>query len=227
MALWQPRQRQDGGFDASTENLTRFGGDNGDARPEILRTSNALQSMLERLSRARALNILDLGFLTAGTAQFLGNLGHNLYYASLIDGFDAFVRSRSEDQGRNLDRDTARKFVLSRLGFRPGTFHAVLAWDVLQYLDAETARATVSQLAKIVQPNGGLLYVFRCDESTKPARALQCAVVSGHEFAFKESPHLRPCHRFTVRDVEALFPQFRAVHFHLQRDAMLEVLVLK
>ena len=190
------------------------------------RESHGIQCLFDHLPKVPGLQILDLGMLTEATSRYMGQLGHYVYTASLLHSFDKASAEASRTEEGGLGRQGATRFVRTHLDFPPNTFHAVLAWDVLQHLDEETMRSTVAHLAKIVRPNGTMLCLFHSDTNNAPVPIFDCAVASDTTLLLKEVGRRRRSREFSARKLESIFPQFRAVHFYLKRDALLEVLVL-
>lgn len=192
----------------------------------VRRESHSVESLLNRLPKAPGHRILDLGMLNESTPKFFGSLGHNLYSASLLHAFDSARAADRSSNGASLARQRAADFVRTHLAYPENTFQAVLAWDVLQHLDEPTTVATIAQLAKIIEPTGSVMCLFHGDGDGAPAPVFECAIESRATITIKERGRREARWQFSPRRLEALFPQFRAVHFHLKRDAVLEVLVL-
>lgn len=192
----------------------------------ISRESHGVQCLFERLPNTAGLKILDLGMLSERTPQFLSRMGHRVYTASLLHSFDRAVAHAESKSTGGLGRQGASRFVRQHLDFPPQTFDAVLAWDVLQHLDQETMNSTVAHLAKIVRPNGAMLCIFHVEHGSGPVPVFDFAVNSDSTILIREAGRRTGSRELSTRSLESLFPQFRAVHFYLRRDALLEVLVL-
>lgn len=231
MKIWRPASESDSDRSERSE-MSRNPPYAGVRQPStdraglISRESDGVQCLFDRLPDTTGLRILDLGMLTEGTPQYLGGLGHRVYTASLLHSFDLALADAAANSTGSLGRQGASRFVRQHLDFPPQTFHAVLAWDVLQHLDQETMYSTVAHLAKIVRPNGAMLCIFHMERGNGPVPVFDFAVDSNSTILIREAGHRAGSRELNTRGIESLFPQFRAVHFYLRRDALLEVLVL-
>lgn len=190
----------------------------------IPRESNGIEGFLDHLHDAPGLHILDLGDVSQGTASYLGKLGHHVHYASLLHCLDA-ARDTNADQDGELPPQVANRFVRSHLDYPRNSFHAVLAWDVLQHLDEVTLRVTIAYLSQIMRPHSIMFCLFHRDEEAVANPVLYCSVKSGNSLVLREVGRRKAKWRTNMRKLESLFPQFRAVHFYLKRDSLFEVLV--
>ena len=186
--------------------------------------SSGIEGFLRHLRRPAGLHILDLGSISQGTARVLGERGHHIHCLSLLHGFDA-VRESSMGEDGNVTPHAANRFVRTHLDFPKNSVHAVLAWDVLQHLDELTMRATIAFLSKLIRPNGIMFCLFHVDTTHETIPVLNCSMKSESTLQLSEVERRTPFRRYSVRNLEALFPQYRALHFCLKRDAILEVLV--
>ncbi len=188
------------------------------------RESHGIQGFLEHLRDSTGLHILDLGLVSEDTAWHLGRLGHHIHYVSLLHCFDALSEANGELHG-GMQPQAANRFIRSHLDYPRNSFHAVLAWDVLQHLDEVTMRLTIAYLSRIMRPNSIMFCLFHADDSEAANPVLNCSVSSESTVVLREVGRRKPKWRTSMRKLESLFPQFRAVHFYLKRDALFEVLV--
>ena len=189
------------------------------------RSSHGLEFFFQHLRDARDLSILDLGVLSPETTAQLGELGHHLHYVSLALCYDE-ARPTLAGQDGEVSRRAADRFVRQHLDFAPRSFHAVLAWDVLQQLDRSAMQSTIAHLARIVRPNSVMFCLFQEPHDDGTISILDGAVNSQTSVKLHEVGRRRPRQVLTPRDLEFEFPQFRSVHFFLKRDSLLEMLVL-
>ena len=188
------------------------------------RDSSGIQGFLDHLPDVQGLHILDLGDLSQGTASYLGKQGHHIHYVSLLQSFDA-IRDANAGEAGELRPQVANRFIRSHLDYPRNSFHAVLAWDVLQHLDEVTLRVTIAYLSQIMRPNSIMFCMFHWDKEEVANPVLYCSVNSEKTLVLREVGRRKPKWRTSMRKLESLFPQFRAVHFYLKRDALFEVLV--
>ncbi len=190
-----------------------------------LRSSHGVEFLFQHLRDARNLNILDLGMLSQETTAQFGELGHHLHFASLMMGYDE-ARPTLAGQDGEVSRRAADRFIRQHLDFAPRSFHAVLAWDVLQQLDRSAMQSAIAHLGRVVLPNAVMFCIFQEPDEDGTISILDGAVSSHTSLKLLEVGRRRPRQVFTVRELEFAFPEFRSVHFFLKRDSLLEVLVL-
>lgn len=189
------------------------------------RESHGIEFFFQHLRDARNLNILDLGMLSRETTAQLGELGHSLHFVSLASSYDE-ARPTLAGQDGVVSKRAADRFVRQYLDFAPRSFHAVLAWDVLQHLDHSAMQSTIAHLGRIVRPNAVVFCLFQEPHDDGTISILDGGVDSQTSLKLREVGRRRPRQVLTPRDLEFEFPQFRSVHFFLKRDSLLEVLVL-
>lgn len=224
MSLWSRRKANRWAADTLSiaPSATPAGSDGGDSG---WRSSHGVEFFFQHLRDARNLNVLDLGMLSQETTAQLGGLGHHLHFASLLTGYDE-ARPTLTSQDGEVSRRAADRFVRQYLDFAPRSFHAVLAWDILQQLDRSAMRSTIAHLGRIVLPNAVMFCIFQEPGEDGTISILDGAVSSHTSLKLREVGRRRPRQVFTPRQLEFEFPEFRSVHFFLKRDSLLEVLVL-
>lgn len=224
MSLWSRRKANRSAADALSVASSATPADRDESSPGW-RSSHGVEFFFQHLRDARNLNILDLGMLSQETTEQLGELGHHLHFASLVAGYDE-ARPTLASQDGEVSRRAADRFVRQYLDFAPRSFHAVLAWDVLQQLDRSAMQSTIAHLGRIVLPNAVMFCIFQEPDEDGTISILDGAVSSHTTLKLREVGRRRPRQVFTPRELEFEFPQFRSVHFFLKRDSLLEVLVL-
>lgn len=224
MSLWSLRKANRSADDALSVASGATPADREESGPGW-RSSHGVEFFFQHLRDARNLNILDLGMLSPDTTAQLGELGHHLHFASLGTGYDE-ARPTLASQDGEVTRRAADRFVRQYLDFAPRSFHAVLAWDVLQQLDRSAMQSTIAHLGRIVLPNAVMFCIFQDPDEDGTISILDGAVSSHTSLKLREVGRRRPRQVFTPRELEFEFPQFRSVHFFLKRDSLLEVLVL-
>lgn len=224
MSLWSRRKANRSAADALSvaPSATPAGRDEGASG---WRSSHGVEFFFQHLRGTRNLNILDLGMLSQETPAQLGELGHHLHFASLVTGYDE-ARPTLTSQDGEVSRRAADRFIRQHLDFAPRSFHAVLAWDVLQQLDRPAMQSTIAHLSRIVLPNAIMFCLFQEPDENGTISILDGSVSSRTSLKLREVGRRRPRQVFTPRNLEFEFPQFRSVHFFLKRDSLLEVIVL-
>ena len=189
------------------------------------RSSHGIEFFFQHLRDAKNLNILDLGMLSRETTAQLGELGHRLHFVSLATSYDEERPTLAGPDGE-VSRRAADRFVRQNLDYAPRSFHAVLAWDVLQQLDHSAMQCTIAHLGRLVRPNAVMFCLFQEPDDDGSISILDSGVASPTSLNLRTVGRRRPRQVLTPRQLEFEFPQFRSVHFFLKRDSLLEVLVL-
>ena len=131
----------------------------------IRRTSNGLKELLASLDGTERAEVLDLGPVSQATVDFLTTRGFRLHTQDLLRSWREFL---SEELARPVAQSASdaeaedpalrpSRFFARHLWYEPKTFHGVLLWDSLDYLDAATGAALVARLGEILRPGGHAL----------------------------------------------------------------------
>jgi hypothetical protein len=188
------------------------------------RKSIGLGHFFDSFPDAPHLEILDLGGILESNVNYLSRMGCRIHAFDLLPNYD---RYRENLPGRRFDPETARDFVEEYFRFQPEHFHAVFAWDCLEYLDSDVLQLTVSRLAQVMRPAGPLLSFFHTQSRGE--------VVPVHRYQIEDAQTLllrtrqsRPLpSTFNNRGLERLFGGFESIKFFLTRDSLREVIVLR
>lgn len=218
MTWWRARQAKD-----SQTQLRPHRPDTGGNKGS--QESHAIRNFFGHLSRFPGLQILDLGGLSEKTAWYVSGLGHRITFISLLKIIDQ-ARPDGDPGPETGTGQWGRRAIQTELQFPANSFHAVLAWDVLQHLDEISMQFTISQLAHILRPGGVVFCLFHAGSNGRPVPVCKCSVVSETEISVTEVDRRPTALEFSARELERLFPEFRAVNFYLKRNARLEVLVM-
>jgi len=120
---------------------------------DALRASKALRRLFDVLRPLESPVLLDLGPVTGQNVSFLGGELHcKVHIHDLFADIDV--------ETRRAPASSLASFLAARLDYDPGSMDAILAWDLLDYLDDDEARALVARLASIVRPGGFVLAFF-------------------------------------------------------------------
>ncbi len=122
----------------------------------------------------------------------------------------------------------ARCDLPSTFPYPDESFDAVVAWDIYNYYDPESARLVAAETRRILKPGGLLLSYFharRLDRPESPGRyriqteqQVVCDPLSGR---------LLRRHVFQNRDIEKMFTGLRIVELYFLKNSMREILMEK
>jgi hypothetical protein len=199
----------------------------------VLRVSNALKDFLWLLSDVERGQLLDLGPVSQATVSFFTSRGFKVYAEDLLRSWQQHLRQeearlRSAPAGSKMDLDhaaLAENFLAENLAHPPGTFHAVLAWDLLDYLDSELLPRVVARLFEVLQPNGLVLGVFH---SRTPESFHRYRVADEQHIELVPAPGIFPPQRsLQNREILNLFSRFRTSKTFVGRDQLREALITR
>ncbi len=124
--------------------------------PRETRGSNSLKDFLWHLNGIGRGNLLDLGPVWQSTVSFFIERGFKVSTEDVLMGWKQFSQEDAERQ-RSLPADAervsraelAKVFLETSLQYAPGSFDAVLAWDVLDYLEDDAMKLVAERSAFI------------------------------------------------------------------------------
>src|SRR5665213_1277607 len=144
--------------------------------PHVGRFSNGLKEFLWQLEGMRRGTLLDMGPPWQDTLNFFIERGFKVYTEDLLNSWAGFLRDekqqtkdaamggveagRCEEAGDPCPDARAERFITANLQHTRDTFDAVLLWDLLDYLERDTAALVISRLAGLVRNGGVILAVF-------------------------------------------------------------------
>jgi hypothetical protein len=200
--------------------------------PRTVRTSSSLKDFLWNLSGLGRGNLLDLGPVWQSTVSFFVERGFKVSTEDLLTGWKQFSQEDAErrkglpsDADRLTKSELASKFLDASLQYAPGSFDAVLAWDVLDYMEDDVMRRTAERLGSLVREGGAVLSVFH---SARPEQFHRYRVLDERTFEMVPAPSVFPLARVLQnREIAELFSRFHTSKTYLGRDQLREALFVK
>lgn len=198
-----------------------------------IRPSNVLREFLWVLSDVQHGRLLDMGPVWQSTVNFFTDRGFRVSTEDVLRSWKDFLEVAEENLrnapvGETLEPISpaalADRFMGTALSFPPESLHAVLAWDVLDYLDTELLSRVVTRLYDILQPGGAILALFH----SRPAERFHRYRIVDNAFELLPGPPPAAHERiFQNREILNLFGQFRSSKTFVGRDQLREGLFLK
>lgn len=201
------------------------------------RFSNGLKDFLWHLSDVQGGHLLDLGPVYQSTVSFFTDRGFRVYTEDLLRAWKEFfteeekrlravrVGQQAADSEEFNKAALAERFVKASLQYPPENFHAILLWDLLDYLDADLLSHVVNRLHELLRPGGVALGMFH---SRKPEGFHRYRVFDSESVQMLSAaplfPHLRSLQN---RELLNLFNSFRSSKTFVGRDQIREGLFLK
>ncbi len=200
--------------------------------PRTQRPSKSLKDFLWHLGGTGHGRLLDLGPVWQSTVSFFIERGFRVYTEDLLAGWKNYSHGETERQ-RTLPAEAERitraematRFLEESLKFEPGTFDAVLAWDLLDYLEDDMMRRTADRIRSLLREGGVVLGVFH---SHRPDQFQRYRVVEEGTLELVPAPSVFPFTRvFQNREISDLFSHFHTTKTYLGRDQLREALFVK
>jgi hypothetical protein len=126
-----------------------------DPAPEqdLVFPTKALRKFLSCLTARESPILLDLGPVVGSNVSFFGEqLGCKIFVEDLYADVERHVRRGAVE---SLPEFFSRRFPQA-----DGTVDGILCWDLLDYLDRESAQVLTAQLTRLLRPEGALLGFF-------------------------------------------------------------------
>ncbi len=198
------------------------------------RPSNGLKDFLWQLDGTVHGNLLDLGPVWQATVGFFVERGFKVYTEDLLSGWKEFLRAE-EDRLRAQPPDKpspeispaerAERFLRESLQYPADSFHAVLIWDLLDYMDIELVARVVARLTDLLKRGGVILAVFH---SRKPEGFHRYRVLDPQNLELLPTAPLFPPQRiYQNREILNLFSRFHTSKTFVGRDQLREGLFVK
>jgi hypothetical protein len=179
-------------------------------------------------------HLVDLGPARQTTITFFIDRGFKVYSEDLLESWMLFLDAE-EQRERALPADAdrsdltpanrAERYLENVLKYPPNTFDAVLAWDLLDYLDAEVVPRLVARLTSVVREGGVLLAMFH---ARKPEAFHRYRVLDAQNLELIPAPCPFPPQRvFQNREISNLFRRFHSSKTFVGRDQIREGLFIK
>jgi hypothetical protein len=198
------------------------------------RLSNGLKEFLWQLEGIGHGHLVDLGPARQTTITFFIDRGFKVYTEDLLESWKNFldteelrVRGLPADADRSelTPASRAERYLESVLKYPPNTFDAVLAWDMLDYLDAEVVPRLVARLTSVVRDGGVLLAMFH---ARKPEAFHRYRVLDAQNLELIPGPcPFAPQRVFQNREISNLFRRFHSSKTFVGRDQIREGLFIK
>ena len=178
--------------------------------------------------------ILDLGPIWQSTVDFFVEKGFRVSSEDLLRGWKDFLGEEEEslrthrvigDVEAPAVATLAERFLENALQFSDESIHGILAWDLLDYFDADMMPRMTERLFRILRPGGAMLGLFH----SRPAGSFQrYRIVDQQTIEQLPAPTLAVhAHVFRNRELMDLFAKFRSSKTFVGRDQVRETLFLK
>lgn len=200
---------------------------------QVTRVSNGLKEFLWNLDGLGRGTLLDLGPAWQTTLSFFIERGFRVTSEDMLRGWSQFLKD--DEKGKEAptvenfaDRTPeaiAKRFLAENLQYAPGSFDALLLWDILDYLEPTLAKQTVAQLTETLRPGAVVLAMFH---SKKPEGFQRYRVADTNTLQVFSSKPICPAQKvYQNREIQDLFGRYRSMKSYVGRDQMRETLFIK
>src|SRR5579871_1483445 len=198
------------------------------------RQSNGLKEFLWQLQGIGRGQLLDLGSARQATITFFIERGFKVYTEDLLPTWERFLdedQSAAKKLGANADlsehspKRRAERFLESTMAYKEDTFDAVLAWDILDYVDTELMNKLAARITSLTRDGG---VVFAMFHARKPTVFHRYRVMDGQNLELIPATCAFSHQRvFQNREISNLFGRFRTSKMFVGRDQLREGLFVK
>ncbi|HEY7285042.1 MAG TPA: class I SAM-dependent methyltransferase, partial [Vicinamibacterales bacterium] len=115
--------------------------------------TKALKKFLTTLTSRSSPTLLDLGPVVGSNVSFFGEqLGCKIFVEDIFADIDRHVRDGK--------LEALSGFFQKRFVQHAGTVDGILCWDLIDYLDKNSAQSLANELTRLLRPDGALLGFF-------------------------------------------------------------------
>jgi SAM-dependent methyltransferase len=191
------------------------------------RRSTGFHEFIRTIGKPEGQVVLDLGPTSPANLHFITGLGHRAYNEDLLlaaSDPDLLIPAADEEDKRIVN---ANRFLSESLDYEPGTFDAVLLWDLADYLPEALVKSVIDRLHRVMKPKGILFGFFHTRDAGPESPYYRFNIAAADTIELRQGPPLRLQRIFNNRHVENLFHDYASVKFFLGRDNLREVLVIR
>jgi hypothetical protein len=182
--------------------------------------TKALRKFLTSLTSRESPVLLDLGPVVGSNVSFFGEqLGCKIFVEDIFADLDRHVR-----EGKI---EALPEFIEKRFPQSTGAVDGILCWDLIDYLDRPSAQQLVTQLARVLRPDGALLAFFG---TAKPRETSYTKYIIVDEVNLKYRPYPSARNRQAILlngDIIRLFSGLRVSDSFLLQNNLREILFRK
>lgn len=182
--------------------------------------TKALRKFLTFLSSRQSPALLDLGPVVGSNVSFFGEqLGCKIFVEDIFADLDRYIR-----EGK---LEVLPDFLKKRFPQPDASFDGILCWDLIDYLDRQSAQVVASQMMRLLRPDGALLAFFGTAQA-RDTRYTKYIVVDEVNLRYRTYPAARGRQAILLnRDILRLFAGLRVSDSFLLQNNLREILFRK
>jgi len=170
---------------------------------------------------------LDLGRLSGSNIEWFIQKGFKVYVDDRITSLKPAPKPAPTPSApqKKSEKKPPLPSPFEPLDYSPGFFHAVLCWDLFDYIVIKQAQEVIADTARILKPRGLLLAFFNFDRSSPPSPT-RYRIVKEDQLEYQSLP-FDPIPRqiYENREIKELFSKFDTLNSCFLKNQMREVLV--
>lgn len=205
-----------------TRTLRDSSGDPGEASSRQVHPTNNLKRLLHVLSGIPKPHVLDLGRLSGSNIEWFIQRGFKVYVDDRITSLKSAPAPSLPKKGEKKPPPLP---PFEPLDYSPTFFHAVLCWDLFDYIVIKQAEEVIAGVARILKPKGLLLALFNFNHSS-PAPPTRYRILQEDKLEYEPLPFSPiPRQIYENREIKELFSKFDTLNSCFLKNQMREVLV--
>ncbi|HEX7137602.1 MAG TPA: hypothetical protein VF219_07140 [Vicinamibacterales bacterium] len=182
--------------------------------------TKALKKFVATLTSRASPTLLDLGPVVGSNVSFFGEqLGCKIFVEDIFADVDRHVK-----EGK---LETLPGFFQKRFVQHAGTVDGILCWDLIDYLDKNTAQSLANELTRLLRPDGALLGFFG---TAQPREKRYTKFIIVDDVNLRHRPYEAARGRQAIllnRDIIRLFAGLRVSDSFLLQNNLREILFRK
>ncbi len=194
----------------------------GEAPSSQVHPTNNLKRLLQILSGIPKPHVLDLGRLSGSNIEWFIQRGFKVYVDDRITSLKPAPTPSVPQKGEKKPPPLP---PFEPLDYSHSFFHAVLCWDLLDYIVIKQAQEVIADTARILKPRGLLLAFFNFNRSSPPPPT-RYRILKEDQLEYQPLP-FDPILRqiYENREIQELFSKFDTLNSCFLKNQMREVLV--
>jgi hypothetical protein len=187
---------------------------------EPIFATKALRKFLTALTSRQLPVLIDLGPVVGSNVSFFGEqLGCKIFVEDIFADLDRHVRAGTVD--------AFPAFLKNRFPQADGSVDGILCWDLIDYMDRQSAQALATELTRVLRPDGALLGFFGTAQQ-RDAHYTKYIVVDDVNLKHRSYEASRTRQAVLLnRDIIRLFQGLRVSDSFLLQNNMREILFRK
>jgi hypothetical protein len=190
-------------------------------------STNNLKRLLQILLGIPKPHILDLGRLSGPNIGWLVQRGFKVYVDDRITALKPAPVPVSLAHQKKTEKKLPPPPPFEPLDYGSDFFHAILCWDLFDYIVLKQAQEVIDDSIKILKPKGLLLAFFNFDRSSS-APPTRYHIVKEDQLDYEPLPTGPfPRQIYENREIKELFSKFDTLNSCFLKNQMRELLVQK